>query len=62
MKFRERIDRNVIDEVKSKIEKLKIPRTMTVRPVLVHEGELSPGVTEEDYFDAYISSGDLLVD
>lgn len=60
IKFKRKIGREVIDEVLSKIEKLKIPSTMTVRPVLIYEGELSNQILRENFFSHVIKLDDLL--
>lgn len=61
LKFRRRISTRVIDEVQDKIHRLKRPKNMTVRPVLVYDGELAPGVEDVDFFDKCIDFGGLLV-
>lgn len=60
IRFRKRINRNVVDDVKEKIARLPKPSSMTVRPVLIYEGELDPGIGDTDFFDASIRFGDLL--
>jgi AAA+ ATPase superfamily predicted ATPase len=60
VKFRRKIRKRVITEVQEKIARLKKPRTMSVRPVLIYEGELDPAVEDEDFFDKCIPFGDLL--
>lgn len=37
-----------------------MPRGMSIRPVLVYEGELDPYIESEGYFDALDSFQDLL--
>ncbi|MBS0655613.1 MAG: ATPase [Verrucomicrobia bacterium] len=60
IKFRRKISREVIDEVISKVQKLKVPDTMTVRPVLIYEGDLSDQVLRENFFSHTIKFDDLL--
>ena len=60
IKFKRRIGKEIIDEVISKIQKLKIPSTLTVRPVLLYEGELSNLVLRENFFSHAIKFDELL--
>ena len=60
VKCRARIDRGIIEEVSRKIEALRVPRGMSVRPVLVYEGDLDPSPEAEGYFDALVRFQDLL--
>lgn len=59
IKFKRKIGRDVIDEVISKIPKIKVPSTMTVRPVLIYEGELSSQIPRENFFSHIIKLDDL---
>ncbi len=61
IKFREKITPSIVDEVKEKIRKLKIAKTVSVRPVLIYEGELSPKIQNENYFSHLISFSDFLM-
>jgi hypothetical protein len=60
VKFRNRIDAEVMDEVQRKIETLPGRSKYSVRPVLIYEGDLAPAVQRSDYFCRLISSADLL--
>lgn len=60
IKFRKHIPYNVIEEVQNKISKLKIGSTMSVRPVLIYEGELPQSIKSENFFSNIISFQDLL--
>jgi uncharacterized protein len=60
IKFRKKIESQVIDEVQEKINKLKVVKRISVRPVLIYEGELSKSLIDGDYFTAQIAFGDLL--
>ena len=60
IKFRKQIPLSVVDEVKEKIHKIKIPKTTSVRPVLIYEGELSSNIKAENFFSHLISFEDLL--
>ncbi len=61
VKFRRSIGTSVIQEVQEKIERLKVPSHMSVRPVLIYVGQPSRGVIDADYFDRLVSLDDLLV-
>lgn len=60
IKFRKQIPLSVIDEVKEKVRKIKIPKTISVRPVLIYEGELSSNIRSENFFSHLIPFEDLL--
>ena len=59
VKFREKIGKSIVDEVKKKIEFLRKPRNFSVRPVLIYHGQLEDEDYFQDYFDALISIEDL---
>lgn len=61
IKFRKKIQPDIIETMKNKIETLKIPKTIFVRPVLIYEGELSPKILQEGFFSHTIAFSDLLV-
>ena len=61
IRFRKHIRKEVIREVHDKISKLKAPKDLSVRPVLVYAGELASGIVEEGYFDRCVSFAELLV-
>ena len=54
------IGREVIEEVRRKIEALTIPKYVSFRPILIHVGEISPEVEEADYFDKIIDWTELI--
>ncbi len=58
-RLRQKIDASVIDEVKEKVRRLKLPRDLSVRTGLIYHGELASGVVEADYFDHLIPFADL---
>ena len=60
IKFRDRIRRSVVQEVREKTRRLKGIRSLSVRPVLIYQGELSPGIREADLFSNLVSGTDLL--
>ncbi|MCQ2394758.1 MAG: AAA family ATPase [Kiritimatiellae bacterium] len=61
VKRKDRIDADVVEEVKRKIDRLPNPRGVSVRPVLVYDGCLSPSVMESGYFVSVIKASDLLM-
>ena len=60
IKFRKMIAKKVISEVQEKIERLKLPKGYTVRPVLIYSGALASGVKKDGYFDNVIEFDTLL--
>lgn len=60
IKFCKTIGTEIINEVVQKIERLKIPKTVSLRPVLIYQGELSKQVIKENFFSHLIAFDDLL--
>ncbi len=60
VKFCKSIGTEIITEVIQKIERLKIPKTVSLRPVLIYQGELSKEVIKEDFFSKIIAFDDFL--
>ncbi len=60
IKFRKRIDAGVCDDMLGKIAKIGGRTKYSVRPVLIYDGELAPGVLRSDVFCHLISAADLL--
>jgi len=60
IKFRKKIETSVTDEVLRKIEKLPGRNKFSIRPVLIYEGELAPGIKRSDVFCKLIRAADLL--
>ncbi|MEW6747265.1 MAG: ATPase [Planctomycetota bacterium] len=60
VRCRSRIERGIRDEVSRKIEALRVPPGMSIRPVLVYEGDLDPSIRSEGTFDALVCFRDLL--
>lgn len=56
------IKSDIIDEVKNKINRLKLPRSMACRLVLIHVNGVSDEVIEEQFFTDIINFSELLVD
>jgi len=60
LKFAKRVGVDVVSEVAEKVNRLAFPRHLSVRPVLIYLGELSPRVRKECYFDKVLALDDLL--
>ncbi|PAW70562.1 MAG: hypothetical protein B9S38_07615 [Verrucomicrobiia bacterium Tous-C4TDCM] len=56
MKFRRHTGIEVIDEVREKVARLKLPKSQSVRTVLIHTGELDPAIEASDYFDYLVNA------
>lgn len=54
------IDGSIIDEVSEKLRKIPRRSGLSLRPVLVYEGELDPAVEGSGYFDSVIRAERLL--
>jgi len=54
------IKKDIIKELQEKIEKLKKPKGISCRPVLIHVNGLQDSILEEDYFSNIIDFEDLL--
>ena len=57
---RKAIDLSIIDEVKEKIKRLKMPKYFSRLPVLIHVGGVQDEVVETGYFAHIIDFGSLL--
>ena len=55
IKFSQKISSDVIDEVSEKIRKLPISKGISIRPVLIYQGELSPKIARTNFFTHLIS-------
>ena len=60
VKRKAKIGREVIDEVERKRNLLPHPASVSVRTALVYDGDLSPSVEADGYFDVVVRFGDLL--
>jgi len=60
IKRQERIGREVIEEMRQKVERLPHPASLSVRTALVYDGELDPSIEADGYFDAVVTSRALL--
>ncbi len=54
------IKKYVIDEVEEKINRLKIPRHTSIRPVLIYLGDIHDEVLDANYFTHVINMEELL--
>jgi hypothetical protein len=50
----------VVDEVAEKLNRLKLPRHVSARPVLIHVNGVHPAVIESRFFSRIIDFGELL--
>lgn len=60
LRFRRHTGLEVIDEVREKIARLKLPKSQSVRAVLIHTGELDPSIEASDYFDHVINADEWI--
>lgn len=60
IKFRKKIKGDVINEVQEKIKRLKYDKSISIRPVLIYQGELDSTVTQSDFFANKINFSDIL--
>lgn len=60
MKFRKRTGVEVIEQVKEKVARLKLPKGQSFRTVLIYSGELDSAVEASDYFDFLIPADELV--
>lgn len=60
IKRRKRIEHSIINEVDSKVRKLKYDRRKSVRTALVYDGDLAPSVPADRYFDFIVPASKLL--
>lgn len=51
---------SVIDEMNEKIGALKLPKGISIRPVLIHVNGVTSGVVDSRYFAAIVDAGTLL--
>lgn len=58
--LRQPVRANVITEMMQKVERLALPKTMTMRPVLVHVNGVERAVIDSDYFVKVIDFCELL--
>lgn len=56
------IRKYIIDEVEEKIKRLPIPTNTSIRPVLIHLGDIHDEVLDAEYFDGIISMENVMND
>ena len=61
IKRKARIGDSVVEEVRQKVERLALPKSKSVKTVLVYDGELDPSVEEDDFFDYLIPAEKLIL-
>jgi len=61
VKLQKMIGVEIIPEIIEKTRRLKIPKTLSLRPVLIYHGELSKQLIKENFFSKFISFEDLLL-
>lgn len=59
IKRKSEIGMEIVNEVEQKIARLPYDGKLSVRPVLVYDGHLSPSVVEENYFTSIIPATEL---
>jgi AAA+ ATPase superfamily predicted ATPase len=59
-KMRKHIAKTVIDDVKKKVARLRLPSGQSVRTGLVYDGTLDSEISRSDYFDFVVPAADLL--
>ena len=62
VKFRRQNSQKVLSEVRQKVERHKVPRSLSVRTGLIFQGDSHPEIQPSDYFDFLIPFEDLLVE
>jgi hypothetical protein len=55
IKCNQKVSPEVIDQVSDKISKLSIPKGVSVRPVLIYEGELPSKIIQANFFTHLVS-------
>ncbi len=60
IKFQKNVRFKVIKEMEEKIKNLKTQKTISIRPVLIYEGDLDQRIITEEFFDRIIPFGELL--
>jgi len=60
IKFRNFISKQVIIDVQKKIHNLKVPKGISIRPILIYSGKLEKSILKEDFFDQAICFEDFL--
>lgn len=62
IKRRKKIEHEIIEEVREKVANLSVSRELSVRTALVYDGELSPSIEADRFFDFVVPLEKLLKD
>lgn len=60
IKHGKKLDRGVIDEVREKVANLEVAKDLSIRTALVYDGELTPSIEADRYFDFLLPFEKLL--
>ena len=60
IKRRKEIAHDIINEVQAKVDALKVSKNLSIRTALVYDGDLSPSVEADRYFDFVVPLRKLL--
>ena len=60
IKRRKEIAHDIINEVQAKVDALKVSKNLSIRTALVYDGNLSPSVEADRYFDFVVPLRKLL--
>jgi hypothetical protein len=60
IKFRKHIAASIVEEVREKVKRLKLPKGQSVRTGLIYCGELDPEIDGRDDFDFLVPAEKLL--
>ena len=60
IKRRKEIAHDIINEVQAKVDALKVSKNLSIRTALVYDGNLSPSVETDRYFDFVVPLRKLL--
>ena len=60
IKRRKQIGHGIISDVKAKVDALEVSKNLSVRTALVYDGNLSPSVEADRYFDFVVDAKSLL--
>ena len=61
IKFRKHIAASIVDEVREKVKRLKLPKGQSVRTGLIYCGDLGPEIDGRDDFDFLVSGESLMM-
>ncbi len=57
---RDSIGKKIVEEMQEKINRLKLPKRFSIRPILIHVNGVENAVLDEGYFDKVIDFGQFL--